>query len=317
MAYDNLTSRTDVSGLIPEDVSGEMLGKVAEESAVLTMFRRVPVAGARTRFPILSALPIAYWVNGDTGLKQTTEVNWANKFLDIEEIACIVPVPENVVEDLQSAGVDVWEEIRPLIEEAVGRTLDQTVYFGVNAPASFPTNISAAAAAAGNTTNEDAAAAAGGFHDDIDEAIGLVEADGFDPSGIVAARSAKGKLRRARATDGQRLAGLNADISEYEGLPIAYPMRGLFPAGGGANTNVRLFVGDFTEMVVGVRRDISYKLLEEAVIQDSSGAIVYNLAQQDMVALRITFRAGWQVSNRINNDQAVEANRYPVARLMF
>jgi len=36
-----------------------------------------------------------------------------------------------------------------------------------------------------------------------------------------------------------------------------------------------------------------------------------------MVALRVTFRVGWQVSNRITNDQAVEANRYPVARLMY
>jgi hypothetical protein len=93
-------------------------------------------------------------------------------------------------------------------------------------------------------------------------------------------------------------------------------MRGLFPTGA-AGTNVRALVGDFTEFVIGVRRDITYKVLDQAVIQDGAGAIVYNLAQQDMVALRVTFRAGWQVSNRINNDQPTEANRYPVGRLMF
>ena len=27
--------------------------------------------------PVLSALPVAYFVNGDTGLKQTTEAAWA------------------------------------------------------------------------------------------------------------------------------------------------------------------------------------------------------------------------------------------------
>ena len=32
-------------------------------------------------------------------------------------------------------------------------------------------------------------------------------------------------------------------------------------------------------------------------------------------ALRVTFRAGWQVSNPINYDQQTEANRYPFARL--
>lgn len=315
MAYNNIMSRTDVAARIPEDVSQTMLGRVAREtSAAMQMFRRVPVAQSQTRFPILSALPIAYWVTGDTGLKQTTEVNWSNKFLNIEELACIVPIPENVLDDVT---FDVWGEIRPDIEEAIGRALDAAIFFGTNAPGTFPTNVSAAVLAAGNSITEGAAAAAGGIQDDIDQVIGLVEDDGFDPNGIVAARSLRGRLRRARDTTGARLAGINDAITEYEGLSIATPMRGLFPSGGAAGANVRAFVGDFTEFVLGVRQDITYKVLDQAVIQDGAGAIVYNLAQQDMVALRVTFRAGWQVSNRINFDQPTEANRYPVGRLMY
>ena len=314
MPYDNIISRTDAAALIPEEVSRDMMGRIRAESAVLSSFRRVPVARAQVRFPVLSALPIAYWVTGDTGLKQTTETNWANKFLNIEELAVIVPIPENVLGDVD---FDVWGEIRPDIEESIGRALDDAVLFGTNAPASFPDDLSAASLAAANTVTEGATAAQGGFHDDVDEAMGLVEDDGFDPTALVAARSARGKFRRARDANGQRLAGLNEAITEYNGLPISYPARGLFPSGGGAGTNLRLFVGDFTEFVVGVRQDFAYKVLTEAVIQDNTGAIVYNLAQQDMVALRVTFRAGWQVSNRINYDQPVEANRYPVARLMY
>lgn len=312
MPYDSLTTRTDTGALVPEQVARDMLGRVTREtSAVLQQFRRVPVAGKQTRFPILSALPIAYWVTGDTGLKQTTEAAWSNKFLNIEELACIAPIPESVADDLADVGVDVWDEIRPDIEEAIGRALDSAVFFGTNAPATFPTDVSAAAAAAGNTTAEDATQANGGVQDDIDEAIGLIEADGYDPSGIVAARSLKGRLRRARATTGDRLSGVNEALTDYMGLNISYPMRGLFPS------TLRAFVGDFTEFVVGVRKDISFKLLDQAVIQDNTGAIVYNLAQQDMIAARFTFRAGWQVSNRINHDQPTEANRYPVARLTF
>src|SRR5258708_6194300 len=92
LVYNNITSPTDAAALIPEEVSTEMLGKATETSAVLTTFRRVPVSRNQVRFPVLSALPLAYWVNGDTGLKQTTEVNWTNKFLNIEEAATIVPV---------------------------------------------------------------------------------------------------------------------------------------------------------------------------------------------------------------------------------
>jgi hypothetical protein len=67
--------------------------------------------------------------------------------------------------------------------------------------------------------------------------------------------------------------------------------------------------------VVGVRQDITFKLFTEGVIQDDTGAIVYNLMQQDMSAMRVTFRVGWQVANVINYDQATEANRYPAASL--
>jgi hypothetical protein len=74
-------------------------------------------------------------------------------------------------------------------------------------------------------------------------------------------------------------------------------------------------MGDWSQFVVGVRQDITMKILTEAVIQDNTGAIVYNLAQQDMTAIRLTFRVGWQVSNTINNDQPTEASRYPVARI--
>lgn len=314
MPYNNVISRTDAAALIPEEVSRAMMGRVRESSATLQLFTRVPVARAQVRFPVLSALPVAYWVTGDTGLKQTTEANWTNKFLNIEEIACIVPIPESVLDDVD---FDVWSEIRPDIEEAVARTLDAAVFFGTNAPGSFPSNVSAAAAAAGNTFTEAATAAQGGVQDDIDAALALLEADGYDGDGMIASRTLKSKLRRARDTTGQRLAGINSDLTAYEGMNIAYPMRGLFPSGGGAGTNVRAILLDGSEFVVGVRQDMDYKVLTEAVIQDNSGVIQYNLAQQDMVALRVKFRVGWQVSNRINNDQPTEANRYPAARLMY
>jgi hypothetical protein len=57
------------------------------------------------------------------------------------------------------------------------------------------------------------------------------------------------------------------------------------------------------------------KMLDQAVIQDNTGAIVYNLAQQDMRALRLVMRVGWQVANLINNEQPTEAERYPVGVL--
>lgn len=315
MAYDNITSRTDTAALIPEEVSNEMLGKATEQSAVLQLFRQVPVGRGQVRFPVLSALPMAYWVTGDTGLKQTTEVNWQNKFLNVEEIATIMPVPDNVLADVDA---NIWDTVMPLLVEAFGRVLDQAVFFGTNAPASFPTNILAAATAAGNSVNEGSSATAGAIYGDIDKVYAAVEEDGYEIDGFLAATSLKARLRTARDSQGRKLdeSRVNGSLTTIDGLPVVYPMRGLWPVAAGAGVDgVRLFGGDWSQFVVGIRQDITMKILDQAVITDNTGAIVYNLPQQDMTAIRLTFRVGWQVANTINNDRPTEADRYPVGVL--
>jgi HK97 family phage major capsid protein len=314
MPYSNVVGRGDTAALVPEDVANDMLGHVAtENSAVLKEFKRVPVLSGQTRFPILSALPFAYWVNGDTGLRQTTEEQWSNKFMNIEELAVVVPVPENVIDDVaDEGGFDLWSEIMPDCEIAIGRALDSAVFFGTNSPSTFPPAVSIDAAARGFEYEEASATAEGGIQNDIDVVIGELEEAGFDPSGIVAARTLRGKLRKARSTIGERLSGVNADLTEYMGMSISYPMRGLFPTGA---KRVEAFVGDYTEFAVGVRKDIEVSFLDEAVLQDNTGAIVVNLAQQKMVAMMLTCRYGWQVSNKIRYDQTDETKRYPVGVL--
>lgn len=308
MPYDNIISRSDAQALIPEDVASGIIQNMVKESAALTLMRRATMATNQQRMPVLSALPIAYFVQGDTGQKQTTEVAWGNKYLNAEEIACIVPIPEAVLED---ASFDVWEEIKPKLEEAVGRTLDAAVFFGTNKPSSWPDAIVTSAVAAGNVVARGTAAAgAGGIATDISNVMGAVEDDGFDVNGFVTTRSYRRYLRNARATDGQKL--LDVQLQTLEGEPIVYAMNGLWPPGASA---AELFAGDWSQFILAVRRDMTYKILSEAVIQDNQGNIVYNLAQQDMVALRLTFRAAWQVANPITYERQVEADRYPVGVL--
>lgn len=308
MPYNNLISRTDAGALIPEEVSNAFLKGLENESGALQAFTRVPVGRAQVRFPVLSALPIAYFVTGDTGLKQTSEVNWADKFLNIEEIAVIIPIPESVLDDTD---MPIWDQVRPLAEQAAARTLDAAVFFGTNAPASWPTNVVAASVAAGNVVNVGTnAAAAGGIAGDVSDLLGTLEADGFFGTDAIANTNIRGALRQARSTAGEQLSEVGQD-GVYD-LDIIYPMRGLWPTGAGA---ARLISLDEAEFVLGVRQDVTFKILTEAVIQDNTGAIVYNLAQQDMVALRMVMRVGWQVANTINYDQATEANRYPAAVL--
>lgn len=309
MPYDAIVSRSDVSALVPEQVSDAILKGMTNQSAALTLFRRIGMSTNQTKMPVLAALPTAYFVDGDTGLKQTTEANWDKKFLNVEELAAIVPIPESVLDD---TSFDVWGNIRPLLEQAVARALDDAIFFGTNKPASWPTAIVAAATAASNVVARGAntAGANGGLAADISDTFSAVENEGFDVNGVIATRAYRGRLRNLRDANGVLLQEVSP--SSAYGVDITYPMRGLWPTGA---SKPELIAGDFTNGILGTRQDFTYKILDQAVITDSDGNIVYNLPQQDMVALRIVFRCAFQVANVINYDEQTEANRYPFAVL--
>lgn len=281
-----------------------MLTSLSATSSALALGRQIPVSRKQTRFPVLSALPTAYFVNGDTGLKQTTEAAWDNKYMNIEEIATIVPIPEAVLDD---SDFDVWGSIQPLMEAAIARKLDAAIYFDADAPATWPDGLVTGAVTAGNVvargTNN---AAAGGLHGDLSDLLATLEADGFVPNGAVGNVTLKARLRNVRDTTGQTMA-LPADLPTP-----TYGLEGLWPTGLSA---AEMVAGDFSKLVVGVRKDMTYKLITEGVITDADGLIIYNLPQQDMVALRLVFRAGYAVANPINFQNGTEATRYPFAVL--
>lgn len=320
MPFDSITDRTDASALIPEDVSMELLQGAEDASFVLDTFTRVPVSRKQKRFPVLSALPQVYWVNGDTGLKQTTEMAWKNKYLDVEELAAIVPMPDAVVDD---ADFDIWGSVKPALSTEIGRALDMAVAFGINAPSVFPDDMATSIAAAGNEVVADSLAAAGGLHNDLDEALGLLEEDGFEATDVEGSARFKGLMRRARNTQGDRIdSGANSSLTEYDGTPVRYDMKGVWKAvaaatAGGDNYPLALLY-DRSQFVVGVRQDVTFKVFTEGVVQDNTGAIVYNLMQQDMSALRVVFRAGWQVANSLSYEGGtIEAERYPASSLVL
>lgn len=309
MPYNDMLSRSDVNALIPEQVSTSILRNLEATSAAMNLFTKIPMSTNQTRMPVLAALPTAYFVTGDTGLKQTTKVQWSNKYLNVEELAAIVPIPESVFEDLN---FDVWGRVQPLIEQAIARALDDAIFFGTNKPSSWPDSIVDGADSAGHLTyrGTNTAGAAGGLAADINDTFALVEADGYDVDMVLANRAYKGRLRNARTADGTAYPELSSE--NVYGVPVQYPMRGLWPTGDGA---AELIVGNRGEAILGIRGDMNMKVLDQAIIQGSDGTIQYNLPQQDMIALRVVMRVAFQVANTINYDQPTEASRYPFAVL--
>lgn len=314
MPYNSMVSREDLTngGLIPVEVSDEILQHVAEDSVVMTYGRRAPDMNAKQReTPVLATLPTAYFVNGDTGLKQTTDISWEKVTLVAEELAVIVPVPEAVLDD---ANYDIFGQMRPLIQEAFGVAFDQAVLYGTNKPASWPTAIVPEAIARGNNV---ARGTGTDLYADIfgeGGTIAKVEEDGFLVNGNLAAVSMRAALRglRSNGATGTPLLETNLqDRSRYslDGEPIVFPRNGALDP-----TVTQMISGDWNQLVYAIRQDMTFKMLTEGVIQDNAGAIIYNLAQQDMVALRCVMRVAYQrpiITTRLNSG----ATRFPFAVL--
>jgi HK97 family phage major capsid protein len=270
------------------------------------------MARSQTRMRVLDSFPQAYWVTGDTGMKQTTKMAWENVYLNAEELAVIVPIPENVLDD---ADYSVWDEARPRIVEAMGAAFDLAVLFGDGAPAGFPDDILAQATAASHTVNHGANPALDLYDEILGEGgvVSFVEEDGYAVNGHVAALSLRSSMRGLRTSDGMPIfTTAPQETTRYalDGEPV------LFPRNGGFDTSEALLIsGDWDQLVWSMRQDVRFKIADQASLYDNAGNLILATFQQDAVALRVTMRLAWQLPNPINLVNTNDSTRLPFAAL--
>ena len=306
-----LIDRSGADTLIPEERAREIIQGTIAQSAVLSRGRKLPNMSSRTyKMPVLDMLPLAYFVNGDTGQKKTTKMAWDKKFITAEEIAVIVPIPEAVLDD---SDYDIWGEVRPRIEEAFGKVIDGAVLFDVNKPDSWRNGLVSYATSTGSVVTL-------GSTDDLydkimgeDGVIAKVEESGYFVTGHMADISMRSKLRGLKDTTGQPI--FKSDMQSatsyvLDGSPMNFPNNGSFD-----KSKALMISGDFSQLVYSIRQDITFKLFTEGVVQNTDGTIAYNLMQQDMVALRAVMRLGWEIPNPINSLKENKATRFPFAVL--
>lgn len=296
-----MITKRNAEALFSVDEVSDIIQGVIKESAVLKMFTQLPnMTSGAMRMRVLDGLPMAYWVGStNNGRKNLTEMAWANKYIVPEELAVIVPIKEDVLDD---ASIDIWAQVRPRLVEAIGKKIDQAILVGVDKPAGFRADLLTSILNAGAYV----AQGGGTLYSAINDAMVKVEESGYNPTGIIGGVDVKGKFRMMLDTSGQPIKG-----TEIDELPKAYIDNGAWD-----KTKAQMIVGDFTQAVYSIRQDITYKLLTEAVIQDpSTGDIKYNLAQEDMVALRVVMRLGWEIPNPINALQPDESVRFPFAAI--
>jgi len=325
------TTEFDAWPLIPEEVSKEITQGVVEGSAALSMLSELPRMGSRTqRMPILSTLGDADFVGttvnddltlgadqqiddarynaikgtpygsanpglvpdeGVPGMKKTHQMAWENVFIVAEPVAIILPVPDDVLED---SSYDLWEAMKPRIIEAFHQKIDNAIIWGQGRPVTWPTGIVPTAISRGQVVAEGTGA---DIALDISNVMGILEQQGYDPSGFMGAPSMKATLRNLRDINQNPIftPGFGKVPDAIHGLPISYVKNNSF------RTNIsRLIAGKMDEAKFAIRSDMAWKLFTEGVISDENGKVIMNLMQQDMKAMRVVMRLGWAVPNPIH-----------------
>jgi len=309
MATNDMISRhAGTDPLVPQPFVAEVIKELPKASAALNLCRIVPMSTKTSRQPVLSLLPQAYWVQGDTGLKQTTKADWQNLELVAEEIAVVVPIPEAYLAD---AAVPVWGEVRPLIVQAFGQALDRAILFGDNKPSTWTSQaIIPGLQAAGNVVTEGA---------DIGVSIaGMGETlagQGFSLNSYASRPGYHWKLAAARTQAGYPIYGsgdlANGTPSTLYGRTLAEVDNGSWPM----SNNIGLIGGEFNKAIVGLRQDFTFRVFTEGVITDADGKVVLNLMQADSVALRVVMRVGYALANPVTVMEADEKKRFPFVGL--
>jgi HK97 family phage major capsid protein len=282
-----------VDPLVPQPLATEIIEEAPQQSAALSLMPRTILSSHTQRQPVLDVLPVAYWVGGDTGMKQTTSMAWKNVVMVVEELACIVPIPEAYLDD---ADVPLWDQVKPRITEAVGALIDSAVLWGVGKPATWGESVFVGATKSGHSVIEGTGIDLG---QDV-SALGLVMSQsGYDLDGFAAMPGMKWKLSGLRSAQGVPIYQPNmqgAPGGTLYGYPLPEVKNGswILPT-----TGAIMLGGDFSKSIIGIRRDISFKMFDQGVISNDAGAVILNLMQQDSVAMRMTMRLAYATVNPV------------------
>lgn len=296
-------TRAEVASLIAEEYGPQVIKAATQGSTALAAFPTVNMGTKTRNMPVLATLPEADWVTDtdNTGVKPTSQATWVNKTLVAEEVAVIVPIHENTLDD---ATEDILAQLADLGGQAIGKKLDEAVFFGNDKPVTWTSpDLLTAATSAGNLFQvQDGSASADDIYGSILQAAGALADDGFDPETLVSKRGLMYQFANLRATDGTPIL-TGTSVSGFD----TYWNRN----GAWAPASATAFVVDSATVRIGVRQDITVKFLDQATL--GSGENQINLAERDMVALRFKARFAYVLGNPVTPETG--AQTYGVAAI--
>ena len=278
--------------LIPEELRNEVL-RIAELQYGLArremLYLPFTGPGDTRKIPALGTSVSVFWT-GEGVKKNSTQPKFNIVTQTLKKLAAIVPMTEEILED---SAINLTQLIGALFAEAVAKEEDLQFFAGDGTVWTGILNNGSV-----NTVYQTVGGIANLSADDLLKMIDET------PTGALAGAkfymnrtvlSAVRKLKTATTLDyifqnpGQ---GLPATIWNYP-----YELSDAFPkAADVVDGSPYILFGNLkATCIFGDKQQLRVKLLEEATITDTDGQTTVNLAEQDMVALRVVERVGYVI----------------------
>lgn len=276
MAAVDINRATTGVRLDPEQTA-QVWSNAQEASAALSLATRVNLPGAGATIDIITGDPVASWVT-ESDNKPVSRPTLSSKVMTGYTLACIVPFSNQFRRDKAA----LYNEIVRRLPNALGATLDATIFGGTAPGSNFDTLTAAPAVGLGGDTYAGLVAA--------DQSI---SANGSTLNGWALSPQARGILLGSLDTTGRPLFVNNVQtdgaVPALLGAPV-YTTKGVYKTG---TPNQIGFAGDWSRAYVGVVEDIDISISTEATLTDGSTQI--NLWQRNMFAVRAEFEIGFVV----------------------
>jgi hypothetical protein len=279
---------------LPKNIASGLFSKALTGSAVAALSGAEPQQFGEVTHMTLTGRPRAEYV-GEGADKSHTTTTFGTKVVTPHK----VQVTQRFNEEVQWADEEYQLGILTTLANegglALARALDLGVFHGINPLTGNAIASIVAGDRIGTTTNSVEITTATLTTPDtvIEQAAGLVIADGYIPDGIAFDPTYAWTVATSRYTDGRKKypeLGFGSDISQFEGLRAysSSTVSGLPEAA--ANSNIKAIVGQWDLLRWGVQKTVPVELIKFGD-PDGQG----DLKRKNQIALRLEVVYGWGV----------------------
>jgi HK97 family phage major capsid protein len=289
------TNRTNIT--LPSEVSGEILAKTLESSAIMRLARRITLPGRGLTIPVITSDPTAAWV-AETAEKPVSNPSLSTKLMTPYKIAVIVPFSREFLRDMRA----LYDELIRRLPYALGLTFDKTVIGATNAPGdNFDTF--AACTAQSLIATSDAS-----LYDGLVAAVTDVAEHNGALNGWALSPTAVGLLLGAVDNQGRPIFINNVAEGAVPMILGArtYSSKGLVKAGTAGSDGTPAIIGvggDWTQAMYGTVEGVQVDVSDQATVTVGSGTSqeAINLWQRNMVAVRAEIEVGFRADTSVFN----------------